>query len=86
MRSSIVRPLTIAVVVLALATAGCSSGSVGGVSVSDAWARPSSGPDQPAAASLVIANQSGQADALVEVTSPAARSIEMHETSMDRAG
>ncbi|MGZ6343846.1 MAG: copper chaperone PCu(A)C [Candidatus Limnocylindrales bacterium] len=69
--------------VLVLLAAGCSGGAV---TVSEAWARPAAGLDQPDAAYLVISNRSGQADALLSVSSPDASSVEMHESGMDSSG
>jgi hypothetical protein len=42
--------------------------------------------DRPAAGYLVITNASAQADALLRVTSPAATSVELHETMTDSSG
>ena len=69
------RSLSLAVpFVLVLLAAACSAGSSGAVTVSEAWARPAAGLDQPDAAYLVISNRSGQADALLSVSSPGASS------------
>ncbi|MFI5254926.1 MAG: copper chaperone PCu(A)C [Candidatus Limnocylindrales bacterium] len=64
----------------------CAAGPGGGVSVTDAWVRPTTGADLSTAAYLTIANTTGQADALLSVSSPAATSVEMHLTSMDSMG
>jgi len=63
-----------------------SSPSSGDLSVSDAWARPTVDASQPSAAYLTIANTSDQADTLLRVSSPAAATVEMHQTSMDESG
>lgn len=70
---------------LALATlAGCSSpgasGGAGGIAVTDAWARPSSMSASAGGAYMVIANTGDEADVLVGASSPAAGTVEVHET------
>ena len=72
--------------VLVLLAAACSAGSGGAVTVSEAWARPAAGLNQPDAAYLVISNRSGRPDALLSVSSPGASSVEMHESGMDSSG
>jgi copper(I)-binding protein len=47
--------------------------------VADAWARPSMGMDRAGAAYMTITG-GGEADALVGATSPAATTVEIHET------
>ena len=70
---------------LALAAmAGCSSpgasGGAGGIAVTDAWARPSSMTASAGGAYMVIANTGDEADALIGGSSPAAATVEVHET------
>lgn len=70
---------------LALATlAGCSSpgasGGAVGIAVTDAWARPSSMSASAGGAYMVIANTGDEADVLVGASSPAAGTVEVHET------
>jgi copper(I)-binding protein len=60
--------------------AACSSG--GGVSVQDPKVQVTV-PSAPAAAYMVLVNSSGTADALVGASSPAYKTVELHET---RAG
>jgi hypothetical protein len=79
--------------VVAASIAACSSGpgGKGGVgngtlTVADAWVRPSTGLDVPSAAYLTIANGTAQDDALLSVSTPAARSPEIHQTSADESG
>lgn len=85
MRARLLSVLASAVVAASLAA--CSSGGAAGApTISDAWARPSMGMDQPAAAYMVITNSTGQADALLSVSTPGASSVEIHETSTDTSG
>ena len=68
----------------------CASGATpapsAGVTVTEAWVRVAATTGAPTAAYLVIANPSGQADALLSVSTPAASGVEMHETSTDMNG
>ena len=64
--------------------AGC--GGSGSIAVSDAWARPSMGMDRAGAAYLVIANEGDEDDVLLGATSPAAATVEVHETTMEGDG
>ena len=76
--------------VIAIAVLGaCSTAvapSAGSMRAEDAWARPSMGMDRAGAAYLVIVNDTGTADALVGATSPAAETVELHETAADASG
>jgi copper(I)-binding protein len=75
-----------AALLVVAALAGCSSpgatGGAGGITVTDAWARPSSMTASAGGAYMVIANTGAAADALVGATSPAAATVEVHETFM----
>ncbi len=51
----------------------------GQMQVTDAWARPTMGKDVPSAAYLTVTNGTGQDDALVSASSPAAKVVELHE-------
>lgn len=77
-------------VLLAIALAACSVGGApagtGTLSVSGAWARPSMGMALAGAAYLTISNGTGKGDALLGVTTPAANSPELHETTADSSG
>lgn len=64
---------------LALTVAACSS-SGGGIKTSGAWARQSMAMADTGAAYLVIENAGTEADYLLGGTTPAASSIEVHET------
>ena len=76
----------VVVSLVALASlAGC-GGSGGSITVSDAWARPSMGMDRAAAAYLAIANEGDEGDVLLGASSPAAATVEVHETTMDSDG
>jgi hypothetical protein len=78
------------VVAMSTALAACSSGggspSAGSIRVEDAWARPSMGMERAAAAYLVLVNETGRADALVSADSPAAETVELHETTAGASG
>jgi copper(I)-binding protein len=80
---SITRPLVLLLVAVALGA--CSSTVGGGVSVADAWVRPPMGSDLPAAGYLTITGGDA-ADALVAASSPAAMTVEIHETSPGMSG
>lgn len=81
-------------IVLVGVLAACSSGSpstspsaaAGGLRVENAWARPSMGMDRAGAAYLVISNDTATDDALVGASSPAATTVEIHETTPDASG
>ena len=86
---SVPRVATIVAIIIAVMGIGaCSSSpsSVGTMRVEDAWARPSMGMDRAGAAYLVVVNDTGQADALLRASSPAAATVELHETSADASG
>ncbi|HET7167820.1 MAG TPA: copper chaperone PCu(A)C [Candidatus Limnocylindrales bacterium] len=90
-RSVTVRPFRVALaaVIAAAVLGACSSAaapSAGAMRVEDAWARPSMGMDRAAAAYLVVVNDTGVADALVGARSPAAATVELHETAADASG
>ncbi len=76
----------LAALLVVLALAGCASAGpgtspgTGGISVTDAWARPSSMGASAGGAYMVIANTGAEADVLVGATSPAAGTVEVHET------
>jgi copper(I)-binding protein len=73
--------VALATVVAAASLAAC-SGSSGGIKVTGAWARNSSAIAGAGAAYLVIQNTGSAADALVSVSTPAAKTAEMHETKV----
>lgn len=64
---------------IALLVAAC-AGSAGGIKVTDAWARNSPATASAGAAYLVIENPGTAADALLGASSPAAKTVEVHET------
>jgi copper(I)-binding protein len=71
--------------------AGCGTASTAAPSsatptISNAWLRPPTAPGSPAAVYMTITNSGGTADALVGISSPAAMSVELHETSIDSSG
>ena len=77
------RTLVVSVVMLAalaLAACGGSGGATGGITVSDAWARPSPMMERAGAAYLVIQNSGAAEDRLLSVESDIAKTIELHET------
>jgi len=69
------------VVVIAGSLAAC-SGSTGGIQVTGAWARNSAAVTGAGAAYLVVQNTGPTADALVGASSPASKTVEMHETKI----
>ena len=69
-----------AVLVVATALVGCSSGGGASITVTGAWARASSAMAAAGAAYLTIENTGTEADALVGASSPAAKTVEVHET------
>ncbi len=75
--------LTLVVVASVALLAACSSAAAppsAAVSVTDAWARSSSATASAAAAYATITNAGATADALVGASSPAAATVEVHET------
>ena len=73
--------VAIAAIVVAASLAAC-SGSSGGIKVTGAWARNSAATAGAGAAYLVIQNTGSAADALIGASSPAAKTVEMHETKV----
>ncbi len=76
------RPLVaigLALVITATAAA-CSSGAGGGLKTSGAWARQSMAMADTGAAYLVIENTGSEPDYLLGGSTPAAKTIEVHET------
>ena len=57
-----------------------------GVSISDAWARPTIGEGRVTAAYMTITNTSGEDDVLKGVKSPRAKRVELHRTQMTDDG
>jgi copper(I)-binding protein len=76
-----VGPLLLAALVAGSFLAACSSGGgSAGIAVTDPWARASSAMASAGAAYMTIQNNGGAADALVGASSPAATTVEVHET------
>jgi copper(I)-binding protein len=78
------RRLVAAVVVTVVAIGAC-SGASAAPTIGQAWARsaPAGG---NSAAYLTITGASGQADALLSASSPAADTVQLHEVSTDTSG
>lgn len=57
-----------------------------GISVAEAWARPTIGDAQVTAAYMTITNQSGEDDVLMKARSDKAMAVELHQTSMTADG
>jgi periplasmic copper chaperone A len=77
------RTLLVSVVLLAalaLTACGGSGGTTGGITVSDAWARPSPMMNRAGAAYMVLQNNGAAEDKLLSVESDVAQTIELHET------
>jgi copper(I)-binding protein len=74
-----VGPVLLAALVAGSVLAGCSSSSAS-IIVSDPWARASSAMASAGAAYMKIENTGSAADALIGATSPAATTVEVHET------
>lgn len=71
--------LLAAALVAASVLAGCSGGSAS-ITVSEPWARASSAMAAAGAAYMKIENSGSAADALIGASSPAAKTVEVHET------
>jgi copper(I)-binding protein len=76
---------------LTVALAACSAGASpsaanGAMRAEGAWARQSMGMDLAVAVYVNVTNETGAADALVGATSPAAATVEVHETTADASG
>lgn len=67
----------------AAAAQGCSSVTVGDLTVSQAWARATIGADRPAALYLTIRNDGAGDDSLEGLTTPAATMPMLHETVVE---
>lgn len=84
------RILALLSVILALGLAACASSaapsSSGTMTVTNAWARASASMGMAGAAYMTITNGTGQADALVSVSTPAAANPEIHQTTEDASG
>jgi copper(I)-binding protein len=73
--------LLLAALVVGSTAAGCSSGGASAdLTITDAWARPSSATASAGAAYMTIQNNGTATDALVGASSPAATTVEVHET------
>lgn len=81
----VLRPTRLALIVAAAFAllAGCSGAAASpsaGITVTDAWARTSSAMASAGAAYATITNAGSAADALIGASSPAAATVEVHET------
>ena len=79
------RPVRLALVIATslVLIAGCSGTAASpsaGITVTDAWARSSSAMASAGAAYATITNTGSTADALIGASSPAAATVEVHET------
>ena len=85
-RSATTSSTVLSALLLVMLTLGaCSTAGGGGVAIADAWVRPPMGADLPAAGYLTITGGDA-ADALVAASSPAARTVEIHETTPGMSG
>ena len=72
-----------------LGSAACSGGApspASAIVVSGAWVQVAGGVDQPAAGYFTIRNQGSAPDILLSASSPAASSVELHETMPEMSG
>ncbi len=58
----------------------------GDLTISNAWARPTAGPNKLGAAYLTVKNSGGQGDTLTSVSSPDANQVQIHENTIDAHG
>jgi copper(I)-binding protein len=72
--------LIAALALVASVAVGCSSGGSASITVTDPWARASSAMAAAGAAYMTIQNTGSAADALIGASSPAAKTVEVHET------
>lgn len=79
-RTRLVALLAAAVLVTPLLAACSGSGADGGITVADAWARPSPMVAGAGAAYMKITNSGSEADALLGAASDVAMTVEVHET------
>jgi len=79
-RSARLGGLLLAALLVASVAAGCSSGAGASITVTEPWARASSAMAAAGAAYMTIQNTGSAADALVGASSPAAKTVEVHET------
>lgn len=75
-----IRALAALGVAAAIVAGACSSSGAAPIAVSGAWARASSAMAAAGAAYMTIRNNGSSPDALIGATSPAARTVEVHET------
>lgn len=73
--------LSVALIAPMLAACGEPSAEAGGLEIADAWARASA--TQTSAAYLTIENRTGEDDTLLEVRSPVAERVEIHDMTME---
>jgi len=86
MRPHLVRTIALvgAVAIIAAALSGCSSGAP---TVADPWVRlPATAAADQTAAYMTITNPGSSADALLSASSPAAKTVELHQSTTDASG
>jgi periplasmic copper chaperone A len=79
-RSARLGGLLVAALVVASVAAACSSGGSASIKVTEPWARTSPMAAAAGAAYMTIQNTGTAADALIGASSPAATTVEVHET------
>jgi copper(I)-binding protein len=70
----------VALLAVVVVAGACSSGSASSIKVTDAWARNSPMVSGAGAAYMTITNSGSEGDTLLSASSPAAKTVEIHET------
>jgi copper(I)-binding protein len=79
-RSARLGGLLVTLLVVAVLATACSSGGGASIKVTDPWARASAATAAAGAAYMSIQNTGSAADALLGASSPAASTVEVHQT------
>ena len=82
-RGLVLAALVILTAPLAAACAAAAPSPAAKPVIRDAWVRPPTGPDRPAAGYMTIRNPGGQPETLIGAATDAASSVELHRTTLD---